>query len=102
MSAGAGTFSKRPRFSKQPALAADALPPEPEIHGGSGAAFRLQQVDAVAVAGEQLGPAVRQGIGERLLLRRGDRAVVATEQQDTGVYPRQQRHGINALETVVH
>jgi len=61
----------------------------PEFYGRVGAAFRLQQVDAVPVAGEQLDPAVWQGLGEHLLLRRGNRAVVAAEQQDRRLDARQ-------------
>src|SRR5215469_865990 len=54
----------------------------PEFQSSARAALRLQQIDAVAETGKQLDPAVRQGLGKRLLLCRGDRAVVAAEQQD--------------------
>jgi hypothetical protein len=56
----------------------------------------------MSVAAEQLDPAVRQRVRKSLLLRRGDRAFVAAEQQDRGAYTRQQRQGIDALEAIMH
>ena len=41
----------------------------PEVQCGARASFRLQKIDAMAVAGEHFYPSVRQRIGEHLLLR---------------------------------
>src|SRR4029077_15522392 len=74
----------------------------PEFGGDPGAALRLQQIDAVAVAGKKFDPPVWQGFPARFLLWRGNRALVAAEQQDWGIYPRQQRHRVDTLEAIVH
>src|SRR5438552_398200 len=74
----------------------------PELYRQARTTLGLQQVDAMTDAGDELDPAVRQTVGEGLLLRRSDRAVVAAQQQNRRGDPRQQGNGIDLLEAIVH
>ena len=53
------------------------------------------------VPGEQLEPAMRQGLCENFLLLRGDPALVATEQQHRSFDSREKRPDINRFEAFV-